>query len=381
MVGTEKIEAALSPHGTPEIPAVICYEGIYIRDRWDQLTRQPWWFQHAPDLPRQMAWRREAIASLNQDWMALPSFPSIEERDRLRIEERADGVYRVDVTTGEHHRLQRASVGGWSETSDGAIVRPDIFPETVEQINEMVALPLDFAAPLFNADGRDSLAKQLLSEFGDRLFPIAHVSTPLWGTYDLWGFEGMMVTAARRPDLVQRACERLLAWRINTVRCAAALGAAGIWIEDCLTDMISPESLARLHIPYLQRLIDEIRSLGMKSIHYFCGNPAGKWDLLLSSGADALALEESKKGFEVDVEDVVDRVQGRCAVLGNLDAIGILAQGSDGELRAEVARQIAAGRRNGSRFIMSIGSPVTPATPVERVHLYCDLVHELGQGS
>jgi hypothetical protein len=28
---------------------------------------------------------------------------------------------------------------------------------------------------------------------------------------------------------------------------------------------------------------------------------------------------------------------------------------------------------------MSIGSPVTPGTPVERVRLYRDLVHELGR--
>jgi uroporphyrinogen-III decarboxylase len=72
-------------------------------------------------------------------------------------------------------------------------------------------------------------------------------------------------------------------------------------------------------------------------------------------------------------------VGGRCAVLGNLDAMELLEHGSEGALRAEIARQIAAGRRNGSRFVMSIGSPVTPDTPVERVRLYCDLVHELGR--
>ena len=37
-----------------------------------------------------------------------------------------------------------------------------------------------------------------------------------------------------------------------------------------------------------------------------------------------------------------------------------------------------AGRKNGGRFVMSLGSPVTPETPVARVRLYTDLVHELG---
>ena len=99
---------------------------------------------------------------------------------------------------------------------------------------------------------------------------------------------------------------------------------------------------------------------------------------MLDTGADALALEESKKGFVIDIADVVERVNGRMTVLGNLDSVGILEQAGDEALRAEIARQIAAGRRNGSRLIMSLGSPVTPDTPASRVRRYCDLTRQLG---
>ena len=78
----------------------------------------------------------------------------------------------------------------------------------------------------------------------------------------------------------------------------------------------------------------------MKSIYYYCGDPTGKWDHILSVGADALALEESKKAFTIDIEDVVERVQGRCTLLGNLDAVGILQNGSEKQLRTEISRQI-----------------------------------------
>ena len=71
-------------------------------------------------------------------------------------------------------------------------------------------------------------------------------------------------------------------------------------------------------------------------------------------------------------------VQGRCALLGNLDAMGVLERATEDELRDEIRRQLSAGRRNGARFIMSLGSPVTPGTSVRRVRLYCDLVRELG---
>ena len=162
---------------------------------------------------------------------------------------------------------------------------------------------------------------------------------------------------------------------------AVRLGAKGIWIEDSFTDQISPAHFESLHLGFLNKLIEEIRSLGLKSIYFYCGDPTGKWDLITGIGADAFAFEEGKKGFTIDIEDVVDRVNGGAAVFGNLDAIHTLPNASEDRLRHEIKRQIAAGRKNNNRFVMSIGSPVTPATPVERVRRYVDLVHELADVS
>jgi uroporphyrinogen-III decarboxylase len=95
----------------------------------------------------------------------------------------------------------------------------------------------------------------------------------------------------------------------------------------------------------------------------------------MDTGADALALEEGKKGFAIDIVAVADRMRGRMALLGNVDAIGLMEHGSDDDLAAEIARQCEAGRRNRGRFVVSLGSPVTPGTPLARVRQYCDLVH------
>ena len=177
--------------------------------------------------------------------------------------------------------------------------------------------------------------------------------------------------------MVKYACRRSLDLAVDAARRCAALGADAVWIEECFTDMLSPDAFRNLSMPYLRPLIEEIRSLGMKSVYYFTGNPAGKMDQIISSGADALAFEESKKNFHTDIDDIVDAVNGRCTVFGNLDSIGVLHDGTDEALKLEILRQLRAGRRNGSRFVMSLGSPVTPSTPVSRVRLYCDMVHDL----
>ena len=109
----------------------------------------------------------------------------------------------------------------------------------------------------------------------------------------------------------------------------------------------------------------------MAAIYYYCGNPAPVWGAILSLPHDALSLEESKKGFRIDIEEVADRIRGRACLLGNLDAITLLEHGSEEALRAESGRQIRAGRRN--------GSPVTPGTSAERVRRYRGIAHDLGR--
>jgi hypothetical protein len=376
MNGRERIQAAFSSDGTPEIPAVICYESIFVRDHWSQLCSEPWWAQCVPDIERQVSWRGRVAAEIDQDWFDLPSGASYVERFYISIEERDGEVFVRDARTGDERPLAPPSVGGWPGR-DIASVHPENPPGTPMEVDLALGEPTTVDEAL--ADGHADLPQRILSDWGAALYPLMHVCGPLWRCYYIWGFEGMMLQIVDQPQLVRYAVESLLEHALQRVRLAARLGACGIWVEDCMTDMISPELFESLNLPYLRRLTAEIRRLGLQSIYYYCGDPSGKWDLILDTGADALSLEESKKGFTIDIADVVDHVRGRKAVLGNLDAIRLLEKASEEELHAEIARQIEAGRRNRSRFIMSIGSPVTPDTPVSRVRLYCDLVHELGR--
>jgi hypothetical protein len=377
VTGRERIEAAFSPDGARDLPAVICYEGIFIRDHWRELTSRPWWHGLLPDLAVQVDLRRDIIERIGQDWFSLPSCPSRAERERLRIEARPEGVFRIDLATGAEKRLDEPVVAGWSPRGGVQSHHPDRLARTTDEIDALIP-PVDFEPGRAAAEGRHDLARELLAGPGADLFPLCGVSLPFWRTYHLWGFEGMMAMAVERPDLVQHACRRFTDCALAEVRLAAELGAAGIWLEECMSDMIRPDAFAALNVPFVREVIGLIRELGLKSIYYYCGHPWDRWEHIVSMGADALSFEEGKKGFEIDIERLAEAVDRRAVLLGNLDAVGVLQDGSEEELRAEIARQIAAGRRNGSRFIASLGSPVTPGTPVDRVRLYCDLAHELG---
>ena len=380
MNGRQKIEAAFSPEGTPEFAAVLCYEGIYMRDHWAQLTRQPWWADQSPNLDERMAAWSEIVPAIGQDWMALSACPSRRYREAHAIETGAEGVFRMNRLTGARQRLYEPQVSGWDLVERGYSGHVERLASTPDEIDQLLEPLSRFDPQEFLAQGYADLAQRQLAAFGADHYPICHVSSPLWDCFALWGFEGLMTMVADQPDLVHYACQRYLTRSLYQVHQSAALGARGIWIEECLTDQISPAAYEALNLPYLRAVVDEIRACGMHSIYYYCGNPTRRLDLLLSSGADALALEESKKGFTIDITEIAEAVDGRCVLFGNLDAIQLLPHASEATLRAEIERQLAAGRRNQSRFVMSLGSPVTPETSPERVRQYGEWIHDISKG-
>jgi uroporphyrinogen-III decarboxylase len=70
----------------------------------------------------------------------------------------------------------------------------------------------------------------------------------------------------------------------------------------------------------------------------------------------AVAVEESKKKFRIEIDEVVDRVAGRSAVFGNIDAVRFGIHATPEEMQTEVRRQIEIGRQ-ARGFIVSTGSP------------------------
>jgi len=378
MNGREKVEAAFSPEGSPEFAVMVPYESIFVRDHWSQLTRHPWWFEQSPDLADRMACLEEIIPAIGHDFMEIIPCPSRRYRQSHRMAVRPGGVFIEDTLTGQSEALVQPVIGGWEGMQPGYLGPVENPPQSIAEIEQMTPQLSPFDRESFIAQGHADLARWQLETFGADHYPFDYISTPFWSCYHLWGFAGTMAMVAHHPDLVRYACDRHLAHILQRVQQSAALGAAGVWIEDCMTDVISPAAYRELNLPYLNRLVAEIRSLGMHSIHYYCGNPMDRLDMLLESGADALALEESKKGFVVDILKIADFVQGRCTLFGNLDAINLLPQADEAALRAEIARQVAAGRRNRHRFVISLGSPVTPGTSLQRVQEYCRWSRELG---
>jgi len=378
MTGREKILEAFEPAGTPEIGVVACYDGIFIRDHWFSLTETPWWYAQSGLIEKHIAWARDVSEKGGLEWLTVQPCPSRAERSRQGYEQREDGVWLVDAETGEETCLPAPTPGG-TNTSSASSKHSclDSLSATQKEVDALIPLVEPFDRKSFLEEGRHDAAAAIRGALD--LLVYSHIPSPLWSLYGLLGYEGMMVFLLQDGHLASYAGERMFGNVKQRIRMISALGADVVWIEECLTDQISPGLFRDLNVPLVRQCVQEIRAQGMKSIYYYCGDPNDRLDAILDVGADAVHFEESKKGFTIDIADIVRKVDGCCVVFGNLDTIGVLEAGSEDKIRSEVKRQLDAGKSNGNRFVMSTGSPITPGTSVEKVRLYTDIVRELSK--
>jgi uroporphyrinogen-III decarboxylase len=130
--------------------------------------------------------------------------------------------------------------------------------------------------------------------------------------------------------------------------------------------------------PYTAQIIAAFKRLGVIGVYYMCGDVMPQLDAVMGMSPEALAVEESKKGFEIDIAEIRRRVGDSTALLGNFDAIHLLEHGSREDMEREVRRQIDACALNGG-FAMSMGSPMTLTTPPQRLDLLASLTRQWGR--
>jgi uroporphyrinogen-III decarboxylase len=308
------------------------------------------------------------------------------ERGEMRFTE--GRWFYVDKETGETQEMDEAG-RLWLSTANRYMYRvrsadTDLWDESAglrARADVDALLPIRSAEEL-EAQGAFAVTRILAARVGDRL-PISCIApTPFWSTYGLLGFQGMMVMMREKPALFSYLMERRGRQRMEMLKGLARAGAEYVWLEECLSsaDLISPGDYERFAFATAGPYIAEAKQLGLTVILYYCGDVISRLPWLKRLGMDALAVEESKKGFSVDIADVIAAVGDACCVFGNVDAVQVMCEGTRETIRAEVDRQIRLGQR-ARGFVLCQGSPFTLDTPPEKVGWFIQCARRYGSGA
>lgn len=360
LTSKERMQCALRGEPVDVLPAAPAYLSLFLADFrrtfYEDLVRRrlrgrsSYHIDHDEDTH----FRAQALVHSYGIFKARPDILEIQQGPSRAWSERTDVVC-ADGTLLYEDRLtgQRIPLRPAGHITD----LWDISAELRDEADVDARLPVISAEDLL-ADGSFDLPRRLVEECGDEYLVTTILDTPFSNAYDLLGFQGLMLTQHDRPALLHHLLRRELAQSREVMAAWSATGAHAVYVEEVFTgaDLISPRSYERFVFAYNQPYFRHMRTLGLLPIHYVCGDVIPRLDRICELDIAAVAVEESKKSFTVDIDEVVRRVDGRAAVLGNVDAVRFGLQAGLDEMEAEVRRQARSGLR-ARGFVVSTGSP------------------------
>jgi hypothetical protein len=299
----------------------------------------------------------------------------VDDEGMLHYEDRASGVrlpmHAVPMPWGDRGLVSQAggATDQWESTHK---------VDSTEQVDALV--PLRSSGELL-ARGDWDLPRQVVADYGGHYFISTVLDPPFSSLYGPLSFQDLMVMPYDRPKLFHYTLARRLTQLREVIDAWASVGVHGAYVQETFTgaDLISPRSYEELVFDYNAPYFQHLARSGILSIHYVCGDAVPRLERIVQYDLDAVAVEESKKNFVIELEDVVDIVDGRAAVFGNIDAVQFGIHATMGEMAAEVKRQARIGAR-AKGFVVSTGSPFPLDTNPRLIDTLAETAHSLPGG-
>ena len=369
----ERVFQALRGETPDQIPSAPAYLILFLADferayyieqyrlRMRGLSRHPVDHQEDTRFRAQAIYQSYGIFKERPDWMEIGQAASRSWAERTDIVDEDGVLYYEDKETGERQPMHDSPLpwGSMEQTGEHDFTQ-DIWDtsgdiQSEEQVDARLPLP-DPQEVLERGDF--DLPRQVMADYGDSTFITTILDTPFSNAYDLLGFKGLMTIQKKRPELLHYILERQLECTKNIMEVWAKVNLHGVYVEEVFTgaDIISPRAYDEFVFAYNKPYFQHMSGLGLRPIHYVCGDVVSRLDRIAQYDIAAVGVEESKKKFVIELEEVVRQIAGRVAILGNIDAVRYGQNASPEEMAAEAERQLHIGQR-AKGFLLSTGSP------------------------
>jgi uroporphyrinogen decarboxylase len=135
-------------------------------------------------------------------------------------------------------------------------------------------------------------------------------------------------------------------------------------------DVISPKDYEEWAFPYQRKVIQAWKEHGAKTLLHVCGDSSQVLDLYVQTGADIIEIDH-----KVDLAFAKRVVDGRCSIIGNLDPVTVLLQGTPEKVRAAALKALEVGSPGGG-FVLGSGCAVPRPTPFENIRAMVEAARE-----
>jgi MtaA/CmuA family methyltransferase len=190
----------------------------------------------------------------------------------------------------------------------------------------------------------------------------------------LMGIDRLMLTLTDDRPMVDALLERCVEYAVAYGTALSDGGADMLSGGDSPAGLLGPVRYREIALPCERRVIDQLQRVhGHPVSLHICGNALPLLRDMIRSGADVLELD-----YQVDIAQACDIIGPDVAIWGNLDPVGVLAQGTPSQVMNATRDVIQSVKRRGhSRFIVSSGCTLAMETPAENLHAMFAVAREM----
>ncbi len=168
---------------------------------------------------------------------------------------------------------------------------------------------------------------------------------------------------AANPDAIHYAlnlaADALIAFGKACVDAGSDILHCGDSLASC--DMISPRQYEEYAWPYQKKVIQAWKDYGARTLLHICGNSTKVLQLYAATGADIIEID-----YKVDLAFAKRAVGDKACLLGNVDTVTQLLQGTPDEVRAASEKCIVDAAQGGG-FMLGSGCMTPRVAPLDNL--------------
>ncbi|HPC17476.1 MAG TPA: uroporphyrinogen decarboxylase family protein [Candidatus Hydrogenedentes bacterium] len=237
---------------------------------------------------------------------------------------------------------------------------------------ELARLPMP--DPLGGTRMRDRIeAAALFRERAAREYLIeGWVEGPCAEAADLRGINALMMDFYEDPAFVADLFEFVLELGLRFARAQIEAGADLIGVGDAAASLVGPDLYEAFVFPCEKRLVEGIHATGGRVRLHICGNTRPILDGMGRLGCDIVDLD-----YMVPMDEARAAMGPAQVLLGNLDPVAVVRNGSPEQIREAVA---ACHRQAGPAYIVGAGCEIVRDTPPDNLRAMAAYAHSFPLG-
>ena len=205
--------------------------------------------------------------------------------------------------------------------------------------------------------------KRVKDEFGDEVLVCGRTEAPFSSAALLYGIEETMLMPLTDPELLMDTLKYFVEVQTAFGLAQREAGADAVWFGDCNASghLMSEQYYADYALPYVTQMVEEYDKTGLWSIYHASEEKVGHLKLQAGSGVSILSV-----GPGLDIATAKEAVGDSVCLIGNLDPVNVLMNGTPDQVAAEAERIMRIGKQNGG-YIFNTGEMVPRDTPIENM--------------